>query len=710
MVARDRVSTLAVLFALGWIGVIGSRYVITILKALQHPFNPGDDVNLALAWLGGAVVIIVSLAVSQRIAFAIWCLAIIGTILGMLLLSHTAIEGLIALWVLAIAALIGDSFLSALHVTSKPSFGGRLVIDVALGVMAFSLVMLVLAATRQLTVRNVWAVLIVSTILGLRRGVQLVDSWRRGGTSLRLPALDIEFKVLLILSAFVFTINLSWAVAPETRYDALNYHLAVPRIYLEQHGLVDLYFFHSYFAHLVEMFFAFCMALHGQIVAKFANALIGLLTTFGVYSLGAMIFTPGVGAWAAAFFGTVPLTCWLTGTAHSDLTLALFILAATLSLLNWNRTDKISWIMVTGILAGSAVAVKLNAMYAAIGIGLALCGLLLMNPEPTAMRTRTLAVLAFSAALIAMPWFVMAYVHTGNPIFPLLNGLFKSPKWDISNTLMNASDFGMGKGFSQLLRLPFRMTFDSTRFGEGLPRGALGPLLLLFVPFGLILLVKKNSEARIVGVIAAVYLLLWAQTFQYGRYYIVILPLVALLGIAGLNLLARTAFAAAVVRIALLILLVFQVAILPVLFWNIPERFPLALAFGFESPESFLTRALGGYGGVVHINETVPYSHKVLGLGTESLRYYLKPPLESLSESSLDSPVRRISDIPPGPELARTLSDLKFSFLLVSRDVLTKPESYYPYAFKQFLEKFAVREYSDEAIAVYRFKPVPIVN
>jgi len=78
-----------------------------------------------------------------------------------------------------------------------------------------------------------------------------------------------------------------WAVAPEIEYDALNYHLAVPRFYLEAGCLIDLpYFFHSYFAHLPDMFFGLCIALGGGPAAKLANFAAGVASMGAVNSLG----------------------------------------------------------------------------------------------------------------------------------------------------------------------------------------------------------------------------------------------------------------------------------------------------------------------------------------------------------------------------------------------------------------------------------------
>jgi hypothetical protein len=706
MAVNSRVRSLVVSLTLVWLCLIAVRYLLTVLKSIQQPYAAGDDIIWVLGWFGTAILIIGSLAIHRKIAFGIWSTAIVATVIVMLFLSGTAVDAGIGIWTMVVATLVGDSALSLLKIFPTSFDSTRLVIATSLGIVVLALVSLVLASVHQLTSVSAWTVLIALSVVEVKPALTRFRKWREQNSKRPIWDIDLEFGVLTLLPAVVFGLNLTWSLAPETSYDALNYHLAVPKIYLAHRGLVDLpYFFHSYFAHLVEMLFAFCMALHGQMVAKFVMALIALITMLGVYALGAMIFTSAVGLWAAALFSTMPLTSWMVGTAYTDLAVALFLLASTIAFLCWSGTDRAAWLLIAGILAGSGVAVKLNAMYAAIGMLLALGGWLVFKPESKGKRVRTVAVFVIAAGLLAAPWFALAYIHTGNPIFPLMNGFFKSPKAEFSNTIMNAAGFGIGSNVTQLLRLPFRITFESSRFNEALPRGGLGPILLLFVPFGLLLMFVKNPEARTLGVISGVYLILWAKTFQYGRYYLVILPFLAILGIAGLRFAARTPLAEAVSRIVLLTLLISQVALLPIFFWNLPDRFPVALAFGSESREYFLGRVLGGYAGVVHINRNISPGYKVLGVNTENLRFYLDPPLETLSESLLDSPLRRVSDIPPGPELARALSDLKFSYLLIYRDVLTNPAPEYPYASKQFLSKFTVLEYSNEAIAVYRVKP-----
>jgi len=192
------------------------------------------------------------------------------------------------------------------------------------------------------------------------------------------------------------------------------------------------------------------------------------------------------------------------------------------------------------------------------------------------------------AAVTAVPWYLPAYVYTGNPTFPLLNGVFKSPRANPVNQLMDSSSFGVGTAPNALIELPARLTFNP-RFGS--PPGAVGVAALLCVPFGLVLLLmRRNVEARLISLVAVVYMVFWAATFQYTRYYIAILPIVATLGAAGVMQLFHTRITERITRGVMLMLVVAQAAMLTIMFHDLPERFPVHVALGLESRQAFLER------------------------------------------------------------------------------------------------------------------------
>ncbi len=105
----------------------------------------------------------------------------------------------------------------------------------------------VLACLHWFNPTSLSLLLLVLTLLQLKTILRLKDS----RVAVRKFQADITLPILLTLPVVV--LNFVWAVVPEIQFDANNYHLAVPSLYLANGGFVDLpYFFHSYLAHLVR--------------------------------------------------------------------------------------------------------------------------------------------------------------------------------------------------------------------------------------------------------------------------------------------------------------------------------------------------------------------------------------------------------------------------------------------------------------------------
>src|SRR5262249_40942324 len=159
---------------------------------------------------------------------------------------------------------------------------------------------------------------------------------------------------------------------------------------------------------------------------------------------------------------------------YLDLAFALFILASVVAFILWHETAAWGWIAVSGWLAGVAIGTKAAAL-----------PILIIAPIFAvwhSRRVRLIAVYLIPLLVSALPWFLVVYAQTGNPIFPYLNAVFRSSQWPFENSNFNAGAFGVGTSAAALLRLPFRLTFSTSGFGESLPQGAAGVALLLAFP------------------------------------------------------------------------------------------------------------------------------------------------------------------------------------------------------------------------------------
>jgi 4-amino-4-deoxy-L-arabinose transferase-like glycosyltransferase len=677
-----------------WLGFIAVRYGSTAIRTLREPFNPGWDIGWAIAWITLLVAALLSAVLLKRsVMNAVWLGLGIASTLAILILSRTALPAAIALAVFGVSAGLGEYVFQKFKLTATGLLE-RLVIAAPVGIGVLALGQLLLGVAHLFNPVASWRMLVLlglPAILGIRKL-----------SALRLEIGSEKSSWVAVPIGYIFLLNLMWAASPEIQFDALNVHLAVPRLYLQQGALVNLpYFFHSYFAHLLDMLFGLCLALGGPLVAKFVVLGFGVLAAAGVYVAGRALFNDEVGRWAALIFYTTPLVIWLSTTTYMDLASALFVVASIVAFIRWCEDGGWGWLAASGWIAGVATGTKVAALTTLI--------VLPIFAVWHSRRVRALAVYLIPLLTIAIPWFLVVYVETGNPFFPYMNQVFRSPQWPFENPTFNARDFGFGTAAADLLKLPFRFTFNTVRFGDGLSRGGAGVALLLAVPFALTFIFRGRPAQRAVLAAIALHLTAWAFTFQYARYMIAVFPLLALMGCAVF--LGESAGFLRLNRVLLFCCVLAQASIAPTLFLNIPERYPLQRALGLESEENFLARALPGYKAATLLNGVVKPDDKILGVGTEYLRFYLNAPLYTQAELK---PFELYKDgIGPPHALAAWHNRNGFRYVLALQSDVQHPAPFYPFLQPRFLEQFGKQIYRDDAVAVVRIMPVaepPIVQ
>jgi hypothetical protein len=402
---------------------------------------------------------------------------------------------------------------------------------------------------------------------------------------------------------------------------------------------------------------------------------------------------------AAAFFYTTPVVSWLAGTAYIDNIVSMFLTATILTFLKWYKgAASVGWLYISGLLAGLAVASKMNAAFGLFG----LIAVVLWNVRRLA--SWRVALLVLIMATVATPWYALTYHWTGNPVMPMLNGVFKSPLWPPVSTIVSSNNVGIGTSAAAMVRLPFRFTFNTERFGEVSPRGSAGLALLVAFPFCILLALKKGRSERLLIGTTVIYWILWSYTFQYTRYFVHILPLVCVLATATVFYFDSSPFAATVRRLCLACGLIMQFPSTSVLFWNIPGRFRIRRAFALETREHFLDRALTGYAAVRRLNTLIKPGERVIGVDIEQIRLYLHAPLETWPDSTLDSRLRDVIEMPPDESLLAKLRKDGFSYILVTRAALRNPPMWYPYLKPDFLTRFATTEFMDDDTVLFHLK------
>lgn len=221
---------------------------------------------------------------------------------------------------------------------------------------------------------------------------------------------------LIVVQALV---NLEGAMGPERGFDALWYHLPIPKIWLEAHRIFfmggNLYY--SAMPKLIDMLYVW-----GEMPAKITHLVFGLLSLAMTYKLARKWLDEKWALLAAVIFYSNLVVGWQSITAYIDLGRTFFEVLAFYLLVE-KRIYK------SAIVLGLAMATKTIAL-GSLGI----LGILIWLE-----RTRSLLVrYVLIAALVAAPWYVFALVNTGNPVYPIFSGY--KLEWDWTFNLLRLAD------------------------------------------------------------------------------------------------------------------------------------------------------------------------------------------------------------------------------------------------------------------------------
>jgi hypothetical protein len=275
-------------------------------------------------------------------------------------------------------------------------------------------------------------------------------------------------------------------------------------------------------------------------------------------------------------FMSTPMAGWLLASMQAELMLAL--LAVTGARLTLDARPETGRGDAVAILALAALCCGVKLPGAVLGAWLILAAAPKLPREPAAIghllhpnRLWPIALFVAIFAVTALGSYVTAWRVTHNPLFPLYNGVFKSPDF----LLQNFADERWIKGFS--LKSFIGLFFRSSQFGENQDLVA-GFQYLFLAPAGVIVLASRYRANLVAWAICLPLLgfglMMFSQT-QYMRYAFPVMPL-AILAIGGLLAAASaTAVGAWSIRLSALLCIVLNLFFYPGISWEFmiaPQR------------------------------------------------------------------------------------------------------------------------------------------
>lgn len=322
---------------------------------------------------------------------------------------------------------------------------------------------------------------------------------------------------LAALGLLIF-LALTLALAPAIKTDALVYHLAVPKAYLENRGVILLpNNIYSFFPMQVEMLYLFCLALRGEVLAQLAGLGISFLLLLALTQYYKQSVSSRLAPLVPTLYFSTFTFFFTAHAAYVDVPAAAFTFLTYYAWDRWRREKQNGWFYTMILFTGAAVASKLTAV---IVLPLVFFGIVweCRKTRDTAGVFKKILIFIAGISAFLLPWWGRNYLASGNPLVPYMMQFFGGERginWDVSRSLQQMQyykAFGLGHELLDFFLLPYRLTFlsetDSLRFD-----GKIGVLYILFIPA----LFWMRKRLLPLGIVFSTLMTFWFIHFQYIR-------------------------------------------------------------------------------------------------------------------------------------------------------------------------------------------------
>ena len=501
----------------------------------------------------------------------------------------------------------------------------------AIGSLIFSGIMTVLVFSGWVYPEACWALLGIFLVLGWKKNIAyLKEPFFAGLTSTTDEDGELKNMAQFFLGLLAL-LSIGLALTPAFSNDALVYHLAAPKAFLQTGKSINLpNNIYSFFPQQIEMLYLFSLALSSDSLAQLTGLGIVFLLLLGLWlytrqnnAANFAWLTPLVFISTPTFFNTA-------SSAYADLQATAYVFLAFYSWENGCNRKQPEWFLIMTLFVGAAIATKLTTVIILplAFLGIALYGRTHKNSKQTAGQCLMLVV---GSLFILSPWLARNYFFTGNPVAPFFMNVFGGDSginWDFIRSQMQFqyySTFGMGHSFLDFLSLPINLTFfsepNSLKFD-----GQIGFLYFMMAP-AILGLNRKSLPAIAVFFVLSVF---WFMQTQYIRLLAPAFAFLSVLLVIGLaRLFQKNQIGKTGKHLLTSILAIGILYSISTIMKKWSHVAPLSYLLKKESREQFLSRQITAYPSYLKANKVLIEKDKVMLVYMGNLGYLMDRPFFS---------------------------------------------------------------------------------
>lgn len=364
----------------------------------------------------------------------------------------------------------------------------------------------------------------------------------------------------LTLALLVSIGLLAW-VPPVSR-DALTHHLAVPKIYLQQGGIVELpQIPFSYYPMNLDLLYMIPLYFGNDILPKYIHFAFAVFTAGLIFWYLKKRLSMPYAFFGALFFLSLPIIVKLSITIYVDLGLIFFSTAALILLLIWTESMSASrYFLLSAICCGLALGTKYNGLIVLVLLSLLIPFLYLRTERGRRLVQFKAIGHALLYVVIAMavysPWMIRNTLWTGNPIYPLYNRFFQNAPSDdpgLPVEIKKQINYHVGhwnhfavrrtmfkESWGEIALIPVRIFFQGQDDKPQYFDGKLNPFLLILSIAAFVSIrrqsVSHRRELLILAAFVGLFMLIaFLGTSARIRYIAPVIPPLAMLSAFGLH-------------------------------------------------------------------------------------------------------------------------------------------------------------------------------
>lgn len=411
------------------------------------------------------------------------------------------------------------------------------------------------------------------------------------------------FKIFFLLIAIQVFINLLAALGPELGFDALWYHLTIPRIYLLENRIFFIpgnLLYYSGLPKLGEMLYLGVLAfVNSAVLPKLIHFGFGILTMFVIYKIARKFLESDLSMLSCLIFYSSLVVSWQSTTAYIDLQRTFFEALALLGFINWIESKNFKWLVESGVVLGLAASTKLLA---AGSLFIFLILIAVSNYTQNKRFYWNLLLYLLIVLFVLLPWLVFSYLNTGNPIYPVFSKFYPLTfSYNIASPISFIKD----------LWIVFAKASDP-----------ISPIYIIVLPFVFLVFRKFDKVLKLVCLYCLLAIFVWYATPRTGggRFILPYLPAFSVLVCAAVEFLKIKKIRSVFIYSAVLF------SIISIIYRFEANKKFIPLILGAENKDVFLTKNLNfSFGDFYDVDgyfkNKIKPEDKVLIYGVHNLYY-----------------------------------------------------------------------------------------